>query len=212
MLTFFMLLELIGTVAFAISGAMVAMRKRMDIFGVLFLGCVTAVGGGVLRDLMIGVTPPACFQNSIYLITANLTALVVFLPLVRRPIAHHQKLFDEILFVADSIGLGVFAVSGVEAAMAVDSEFSFLLLIFIGMLTGTGGGVIRDVLAGGTPYIFVKHIYALAAAGGALAYLLLLRVGLAREVSYLLAAGGVFVLRCLASWFRWNLPKATIEE
>ena len=208
MQTFLAVLELIGVVSFSVSGAMTAIRKQMDLFGVVFLGTVTAVGGGALRDLMIGVTPPACFQNPIYLIVASVTAFLFFLPFVRRPVLRHYKTFDMVLFLSDSVGLGLFAVSGVQAGMAVSSQFSPILLLFVGMLTGTGGGVLRDILAGDTPYIFVKHVYALAALAGAGMYLILIELHVSTFVAYPFSAATVVALRILAAKFKWNLPRA----
>ncbi len=212
MQTFFFILELIGTVAFSISGAMTAIRKQMDVFGVVFLGTVTAVGGGALRDLMIGVTPPSCFQNPRFLVVAIVTAFLFFLPFVRQPALRHYKTFDALLFLSDSVGLGVFAVSGVQAALAVSGQFSIVLLLFVGMLTGTGGGILRDILAGDTPYIFIKHVYAMAAVAGAVLYLILLELQVSMFVAYPLSAAVVVVMRVLAARFKWNLPRAKGDE
>lgn len=208
MQTFLSILELIGVASFSISGAMTAIRKQMDIFGVVFLGTVTAVGGGALRDLMIGVTPPACFQNPVYLVVACVTAFLFFLPFVRRPMLRHHRTFDLLLLITDSVGLGLFAVSGVQAGLAVSEQFSPVLLLFVGMLTGTGGGILRDMLAGNTPYIFVKHVYALAALAGAALYLLMVRLHMSAFAAYPIAATVVVVLRLLAARFKWNLPRA----
>lgn len=211
MQTFLSILELIGVVSFAVSGAMTGIRKQMDLFGVMFLGTITAVGGGALRDMMIGVTPPACFQNPVYLVVASVTAILFFLPFVRRPVQHHHKTFDILLFVTDSVGLGLFAVSGVQAGMAVSEQFSPVLLLFVGMISGTGGGILRDILAGDTPYIFVKHVYALAAMAGAALYLILIRLQVSAYVAYPLSAATVVALRFLAARFKWNLPRAKEE-
>ncbi len=208
MQTFLSILELIGVISFAVSGAMTGIRKQMDLFGVMFLGTVTAVGGGALRDMMIGVTPPACFQNPMFLVVASVTAILFFLPFVRRPMLRHHKTFDILLFVTDSVGLGLFAVSGVQAGMAVSEQFSPVLLLFVGMLSGTGGGILRDILAGDTPYIFVKHVYALAAMAGAALYLILIRLQMSAFVAYPLSAAAVVALRFLAAKFKWNLPRA----
>lgn len=212
MLTFLTILELIGVVSFAISGAMTAIRKQMDVFGVVFIGCVTAVGGGAMRDLMIGVTPPMCFQDPVYLVVAFVTALLFFLPFVRRPMLSHHKTFDWLLFVTDSVGLGLFAVSGVQAGLAVSPQFSPILLLFVGMLSGTGGGILRDILTGSTPYIFIKHVYALAAAAGAALYLIFLRVGMNEFAAYPLSASVVVAVRVLAAKYHWNLPRAKDDE
>lgn len=165
---FLLILELIGTVAFSVSGAMTAMKKNMDIFGVMILGLTTAVGGGVIRDLILGSAPPSTFRDPIYAITALITAVVVFLPWTRRLFRRYQRIYDLLLLTADSIGLGIFTVIGVQAAFAKSGSYSLFLLTFVGVITGVGGGIIRDMLAGNTPYVFVKHVYASASLAGAL--------------------------------------------
>ncbi len=205
---FLYVLEMIGTVAFAVSGAMIAIQKRLDIVGVLFLGIVTAVGGGALRDLMIGVTPPMCFQNPVYLVTALVTSLLFFLPFVRRPLVRHQQPFDRLLFVMDSLGLAVFTVSGIQSCVHTHPEASPILLVFVGMLTATGGGMLRDVLAGDTPMIFVKHVYATASLAGAVLFVVLAAAGLDVRIAGAASVVAVFAIRCLAAHFRWNMPRA----
>ena len=113
---FIVFLELSGVVAASVSGAMTAMKKRMDIFGVMILGLITAVGGGVIRDITLGITPPATFRNPMYALTAVVTAVVVFLPCVQRLFRRYQRVYDFVLLTMDSIGLGIFTVIGVEAA------------------------------------------------------------------------------------------------
>ena len=110
------------------------------------------------------------------------------------------------------MGLGVFAVSGVQAALAVSGQFSIVLLLFVGMLTGTGGGILRDILAGDTPYVFIKHVYAMAAIAGAVLYLILLELQVSMFVAYPLSAAVVVVMRVLAARFKWNLPRAKGDE
>ncbi len=209
---FMFILELIGTVAFAISGAMTAIRRRLDLFGVLFLGVVTAVGGGVLRDVMIGYTPPRCFQDPVYLLVSLAIALICFLPLGRRPSMHHRKFYDWMLFAMDSLGVAVFTVTGIEAGLEAQSQASPILLVFVGILTATGGGVLRDVLVGRTPYIFVKHVYATAAAIGAVLFVILDAVGIDRMLTAIISAGVVVIIRALAAHYHWNLPRATERE
>ena len=200
-------LELIGTMAFAVSGAMTGLKKNMDIFGVCILGLTTAVGGGVIRDLILGNTPPATFQDPIYAAVAFLTSLVLFLPRVRRLLMWDQALFDRILFFMDTAGLGIFTVVGIRTAYAHVPQATVFLLVFVGVITGVGGGLLRDMMAGDTPYIFVKHIYASASLVGALLCGLLWHY--AGEIPSMLVGGGaVILIRCLSAHFRWNLPRA----
>lgn len=205
---FLHILEMIGTVAFAVSGAMTGIRKHLDLFGVAILGVVTAVGGGILRDVMIGATPPGCFRDPVYLVVAAVTAVLFFLPFIRRPLLRRQKPFDRMLFAMDSLGLAVFTVTGVLAGLEKNPNANTILLMTVGVLTATGGGVLRDVLVGNTPLIFVKHIYAAASLAGALVYIGMDALGVPGQISGITAAAAVFLIRCLAAHYRWNLPKA----
>lgn len=192
-------LEIIGTIAFAISGAMVGIEKKMDIFGVLVLGMTTAVGGGITRDLLIGVVPPMAFQEPVYALAAIAVSIIVFLPFVRNRINKISKM----ILLMDSIGLGIFTVIGIKAAAPFNNTF---LSIFLALVTGVGGGVLRDVFAQDRPMIFVKHFYASAAIIGAVVSLLLWNINV--ETSMIVGAATVIVLRILAAKFRWHLPKA----
>ena len=204
---FVKVLELIGTVAFAASGALIAMRKHMDLLGVIVLGVVTAIGGGILRDLILGITPPLAFRDPTCAIVAIATAIVLFIPWVRHKLMHNTRLFDAVLLVMDSVGLGVFTVMGIWNALSFSPDRSTFLLVFVGVLTGVGGGVIRDVLAGDMPYILVKHIYACASLLGAVTCALLWRC-LPQYAAMLIAIVLVLVIRLLSAYFRWNLPRA----
>lgn len=204
---FILILELVGTMAFAASGAITGLRKNMDIFGVCILGLTTAVGGGVIRDVILGNTPPATFQDPIYAAVALLTSLVLFLPQVRRLLTRDQALYDLVMLVMDTLGLGIFTVVGIQTAYGHAARPTLFLLVFVGVVTGVGGGVLRDMMAGDTPYIFVKHVYASASLAGALVCGALWdRAG---EMPAMLAGAAlVFVIRGLSAHFRWNLPRA----
>lgn len=204
---FILILELIGSMAFSASGAMTGIRKNMDIFGVCILGLTTAVGGGVIRDLVLGNTPPATFRSPIYATVAIITAIVLFLPQLRRILLRNQVLFDRTLFLMDAAGLGIFTVVGVRFAYAYVPQATLFLLIFVGVVTGAGGGLIRDIMAGDTPYIFVKHVYASASLLGALVCgLLWHRLG--EMPSMMIGLGLVMLIRVLSRVFQWSLPRA----
>ena len=205
--TFILILELIGTVAFAASGAMTGIKKNMDIFGVCILALTTAVGGGVIRDLILGNTPPATFRNPIYATVALAAALVLFFPRVRRLLMHNTVLFDKAMFWMDTAGLGIFTVVGIRTAYAHVPQATVFLLVFVGVITGVGGGLLRDIMAGDTPYIFVKHVYASASLVGALLCGLLWHYA-GEMLSMLLGSGAIILIRCLSAHFRWNLPRA----
>lgn len=208
---FILILELIGTVAFSISGAMIAIQKRMDIFGVIILGLTTAVGGGIIRDLVLGITPPATFQNPIYATCAIVTAIIVFLPVVQRLFHRYQRAYDIMMLTMDSLGLGIFTVIGVQAAFSQSGSYSMFLMAFVGVITGVGGGVIRDIMAGNMPYIFVKHIYACASLVGAISCVLLWKP-LGGAAAMAIGTILVVLIRFLSAHFRWSLPKPHLEE
>ncbi len=199
--------EMLGTIAFAISGAMIAMRKKMDIFGVCMLGLVTATGGGMVRDITLGRTPPSIFSSPIYIAAAILASIVVFLPPLRAWLGRDHRLFDSVLLLADSLGLGTFTVHGLKVALDAGFSGNIPLPIFSAAITGVGGGVFRDLFAGERPYIFIKHIYACASIAGA-ALCLMLR-GLIGDRAAMLVSGLAIVgVRLFAAKLHLNLPKA----
>ena len=193
------LIELLGTVAFAISGAMTGIKSKMDILGVAVLGLTTAVGGGILRDLLVGVTPPTAFQDPVYALTAVVVSLIVFLPFVRP----HIDADGMLLNLIDAIGLGMFTVIGTRIGSEHGSLFQ---QVFLGALTGVGGGVLRDIFAMQKPMIFVRHFYALASILGATVCALLLPRS--EDAAMISATALVVLLRILAAKYKWHLPKA----
>lgn len=199
--------ELLGTAAFAVSGALTAVNKKMDVLGVMILGLTTATGGGIIRDIVLGYTPPAAFRNPIYSLVALLTSLIIFLPPVRRSIGRHETAFNNVLDVVDAIGLGVFTVIGIQAAHAETNAHGVYLYLFVGVVTGVGGGVLRDIFAGEKPSIFVEHIYATASILGA-AVCVILWEPAGRAAAMLAGLAVVIVLRVLAAFNKWDLPKA----
>lgn len=208
---FFEALEIIGAAAFAISGSLLALQKGMDVFGVCIMGIVTACGGGVMRDLFLGQLPPAMFREPVYALTAIGMSIIMFIPAVRRLITKKKNVYEHILLVTDSLGLGIFTASGVAITMQSGHGDNLFFAVFLGTITGTGGGVLRDVLASSPPYIFVKHIYALASIAGAVLCALLWNV-IGHMWAMLACFGLVFVIRILAAVFHWSLPRASGGE
>lgn len=202
--------EIIGTMAFAISGAVIACQKQMDLFGVTFLGLVTAVGGGIIRDIILGISPPNAFVNPIFLVVAIITALIVFIPWVQKIIIDNPIYYGRFMLITDSIGLGIFTVNGIIIASEVMPEPNYFLYTFVAVSTGVGGGVLRDVLAGDRPYIFVKHFYASASLLGAIACISS-QIFLPMHLSIYLGMLTVFILRLLAAKYRWSLPKSGLH-
>lgn len=206
-------MEMLGTVAFAASGAMVGAGKKMDIFGVCVLGVVTAVGGGMIRDIILGITPPGVFQNSVYAAVATVTSCTVFAVLsLKRELlqGHFREIYDRAMLIMDSIGLGVFTVIGVNTGIQQGYLHQTFLLVFLGTITGVGGGLLRDMMAGVPPYIFVRHVYACASIVGALSCVLLARRFRTVE-AMVVSAALVMLIRYLAAHYHWNLPKMEKE-
>ncbi len=209
MFTFQFIIEIIGTIAFAGSGAMLGVRRRLDLLGILVLGVTTAVGGGMIRDLLIGIHPPIMFQNPIYVSVALVTSFVLFLLLkIYKPIMEFMRseLYDNILNFMDAIGLGVFTVIGVNTAIEKGRGEYLFLQIFLGVITGVGGGVLRDIMVGRVPAILWKHIYACASIAGATGYILFRRV-FGDDISMILTTCLVVIIRLFARHYKWNLPR-----
>ena len=205
-------LELIGVAAFAVTGAMAAMEKGADIFGVLFLSLITALGGGVIRDLLLGVHPPRMFTSFVYVALALALGLLFFLGarLQRDAYLKYAERTDRIVNVFDALGLAVFSVSGVQLTAEAFGMDNPLLLAMMGMTTGVGGGMLRDMMIGVIPRVLRRRIYAVASILGALCYWALLRAGAADGLSAALACVLVVALRLLATHFRWNLPSVKL--
>lgn len=208
--TLFFALEIAGTVAFAISGVIVALEKKLDVFGATVLGLVTAVGGGMMRDIFLGILPPVAFRHPVYSLTAIGVSIGVYI------IAYFagtkiKKDFDawsQVINVFDSIGLAVFTVGGINTAHSSGYLTSAYLCLFTCVLTACGGGVLRDILAGRIPVILKKRVYALAAIIGGAIYQILTEYSLvSSSAAVFIGAGSVLLIRILATIFRWNLPR-----
>lgn len=207
------IMEIIGTIAFAASGAMVGVGRCMDIFGVCVLGVITSVGGGMIRDIVLGMTPPGVFQNPVYAAVATATSCVVFAVIrwkKEMPDGKFKATFDQLMLAMDSIGLGIFTVVGVNTGITRGYWNNTFLLVFLGTITGVGGGLLRDMMAGVPPVIFVKHIYACASIVGAITCVIMCReVGPVEAM--VVSSAVVIIIRYLAARYHWNLPKAEQE-
>lgn len=199
-MTLLYLLDLIGTAAFAASGAWIGVRRHMDLFGVLVLGLVTAVGGGTLRDLLVGDIPPFSLQDETYLYVAIVAALAVFINRER------FKQFEKPLLYLDAVGLGTFVVIGTTKAL--DFNLGFLGAVLMGVMTGTAGGLLRDVLANEVPLILRREIYASACLAGGVLLVVLEHFSVARPIAALVAALATILIRLMAIRYDWSLPKS----
>lgn len=193
----FVIIEFIGTFAFAISGVRLSSTKHFDIFGAWIVGMATAIGGGTIRDLMLGVNP-FWMTNGSYFVCCALAVLAV--GMFGKYIIHHNYTW----FIFDTIGLALFNVVGLEKALTFGHPY--WVAITMGAVTGAGGGIIRDVLMNDVPLIFRSEIYALACVAGGLAYVACIELGLSVEISALLSAFSVILIRILAVKFHWQLP------
>lgn len=198
-LPFLYILDLIGTVVFAMSGAIVAREHKMDIFGSLILAFVTGMGGGTLRDAMIGATPVFWMKSLEYI---GMIVLGVVLVRLLKNITNDNKQ----LLVLDTIGLAVFAVIGIEKALKF--ELSPIIAITLGTVTGTFGGLIRDLLCGKMPTILHREIYATPCLVGGALFFLLRYMQVEGNLLYVLTTFCIILIRLLAVRYKWQLPKA----
>lgn len=202
--------DMIGCVAFALSGAMTGLKYRLDLFGIVVLGVITALGGGMIRDLIIGCTPPMMFQNPTYAAVAIGTSLLMFLvALISRKHYHRwEPHIEQLANIFDAIGLGAFTVVGMESGINAGFGDNGFLLVFLSLLTGVGGGMLRDLFVQRMPNVLHKHIYAVAVLVGAMVYLTLYRLSVSQLIATPVTIALVFAIRMLATHYRWNLPHA----
>lgn len=202
-ITFVQVLDFIGTLAFAISGIRLASAKRFDLFGAYVVGVTTAIGGGTLRDLMLGQSP-FWMTNPFYLVCSAIALLWVMA--FRRMLVRQNNTW----FLFDTIGLALFTVTGIEKT--ITAGFPFWTAIIMGTITGAGGGVFRDVFINEVPLIFRKEIYALACVIGGIAYFICYKFGLESIVSGLIYGFVVMLMRFLAVKYKLHLPILKGEE
>ena len=201
--------EIIGIIAFTISGVIVAFKKRLDLLGVIVLGTITAVGGGVLRDILLGILPPSMFKNSIYVMIAFLTAVISFyigIFAIKRIKQKGVKYYILITFF-DAVGLGVFTVVGTNTAIANGFGENAFLSIFTGVITGVGGGIIRDIIANTMPFIMYKDLYASSAIIGACLYYALYHMHSNSFLCISISIIATILIRLVAQKYNRGLPK-----
>ncbi len=211
-----LIIEIIGIVSFSISGSLVAIDKEMDFFGVILLAILTSFGGGITRDLILGINPPLFFNELLHLVAvcaATSVTVFVLASIFKCWYIKKEELVIRINNYIDALGLGAFAVSGVKICLTVCPEGGAFLAVCMGLVSAIGGGMIRDVCLGTIPFVFKKRIYALAALGGAIVYYLIYVVifdgGTAGDIfGSIFGVVLVFFIRVLATTFKWNMPKA----
>lgn len=196
--SFLHIIDILGTFSFAVSGAFFAMEKRLDPFGVLIISFVTAIGGGTLRDIMLGELPVGWLRNW------TATTVIFSTAIGTMFFGQWLKKITTTLFLFDALGLGLFTIIGLEKAMEL--HFSIGVCIALGTITASFGGVIRDVLLNNVPLVFRKEIYALASIIGGLFYFLLTKSKLDNDVAKIVCILLIFTIRLLAVRFGWSLP------
>lgn len=197
-ISLFDILDILGTIAFAISGALAAMKRRLDLFGIFIIAFATAVGGGTLRDILIGSTPVTWMENTIYI---YLIGIVTILAIIFRNKINYLK---KSLFLFDTIGLGIFTITGVE--IGIQNNLSPIITVALGTITGTFGGVIRDILCNEIPVIFRKEIYATACIFGAVIFVILHEINMDKDLTYLITSMIVISIRLIVVKYRISLP------
>lgn len=191
-------IDVVGTMVFAISGAVSAFEKKLDIFGVSAVAFITAVGGGTLRDVLIGSTPVAWMNNLIYItmICAGIITALIF----RNIVVKLRRTF----FLFDSIGIAVFTVLGLQKSL--DIGIHPAIAVLMGMVSAVFGGVTRDIVCNEIPLIFRKEIYAILCVAGGIIYVLMDSLNIPQNICILSTVGFIFTMRVLAVRFHWKLP------
>lgn len=198
-----LILDIIGTLAFAISGVLTALHKRLDPFGILIIAFVAAVGGGTLRDVLIGA-PIAWMIDLTYVYV--IFGATVFAIIFRKRLGYIRRS----LFMFDTIGIALYTIVGVEKGIA--AGFSPIICISLGTMTACFGGVLRDILCNEIPIIFRKEIYATACILGASAYFILLKTKMPLDFIVIISGSIVFIVRLLAVYFKLSLPNIYSKE
>jgi len=197
-------IDLLGTFVFAISGVLAAIENKFDLFGATILGLVTAVGGGTLRDILIGATPVGWMADQNYLILILLTLPLCYL------FQSHIKGLRKAFFLFDTIGIGLFTIIGVEKTLSLG--LSPAIAIMMGVVSAVFGGVIRDILSNRVPLVFRKEVYAFACLAGAIVYYFLITFNPGHGMNVFISILVVIILRILAVKKKWNIPFNPIQR
>lgn len=197
------ILDLFGTMAFAVTGAFKAIEHKSDMVGIIILATITGVAGGVLRDVIFGRVLPLAIINPLYLVITTATGVALFF--LYKALKRHWNLFLKF----DAIGLGVFTIIGATFAYNLVG-LNFLAMAFAGLLTAVGGGILRDVFVNEVPIVFVKELYASASFAGIVIFFGLLAAGVDLNIAAIPSIIAVTSLRLLAIKYNWNLPRPKV--
>lgn len=196
---FIHVLDLIGTIIFAFTGAFKAIENKYDLFGIIVLSSITGFFGGVMRDVLLGKIPPYAFVDPFYIIMTVLTGILTF---YIYPLLKYKDLFIKL----DAIGLGVFSIIGSGIAFNLFG-LNYIIMALSGIITATGGGIIRDILVNETPLIFVKELYVTSSFIGITIFFMLLYIGMDYNISSLIGIGIIILFRFISMKYGWNLPR-----
>lgn len=213
--TAFYALEVIGVLAFALSGAITAIERELDVFGVTVMGVTTAMGGGVIRDVLIGSLPPSMFYSYEYILAAATASLLTFIIAYiakKKNFRLNVNTVNVVNNIFDAIGLGTFSVLGVSIAIDAGYSENMFLCVTLGLLTGVGGGALRDVMSRSIPFIFTKRVYAVASLTGCIVYYYMTVSECKEILSVTVPLLLIFFLRMLATIFKWSLPKIKLNS
>ena len=189
-------------------------KKKLDLLGIVVLGVITAVGGGMIRDVLLGIHPPTLFLKPVYVTVAVIAAIIIFLLMRSKNISRFlltAEYYDWTMNLLDAIGLGAFTVVGVNTSISAGQGNFQFLTIFLGVITGVGGGLLRDMMACEVPAILRKHVYACASIAGAVFYAYI-GSRISQDMALILSAALVVVIRLLARHYKWNLPKCNMNH
>ena len=207
-----LIFEILGTVAFAFSGAITGLSRRMDIFGITVLAVITGIGGGILRDILAGLTPPSALRNPENLLLSTATAIAISFIYVRIPISKRSKHWITFLYtVSDTCGLAAFTVTGTLTSLYAYPEESYMMPVMLGLITAVGGGIIRDMLAQKVPIVLRTDVYAIASIIGSIAVCISWQYFSAAVASWI-GFSLVILLRGTAILFHWQLYHPSIRK
>src|SRR5690606_20666479 len=197
------ILDILGLIAFAISGSLAAIERKMDFFGVFIIALVTSIGGGTLRDILIGNTPVSWLLNlqTFYIVVASAIFTIIF--------RQKLRILRTSLFLFDTIGIGLFTLIGIEKGLEI--HLSPIICILLGTVTACFGGVMRDILCNEIPVIFRKEIYATAYLSGGVMFFILYYLNLPQDIPSIVAACTIITIRILAVKFHWSFPQIEIK-
>ena len=199
-------LDLFGTMAFAVTGAMKGVAFKMDILGVIVLSSITGMAGGMLRDIVLGRAPPAALIDPTYILVTTITGISVFY------LYANIKNLLGLFLKFDALGLGVFSIIGATIALNGGYGLNLLIMMFAGVITAVGGGIVRDVLVNEKPLVFIKELYVSLSFIGILLFFSLLYIGVALDTSSIIGISFITGLRIAAMRFNWNLPRRKAND